>query len=222
MSDFEQIIVEKREISGTGNSRLVRSKGQVPGIIYGEKKEPILIKLDGKLLRKHIQKSGFFSNQLELKIDNVVHKVLPKDIQLHPVKESIIHLDFLRVGENTMVTVSVPVKFKNENLCEGIKKGGVINIVRHDVEIKSPVNKIPEELEINLEGLDIGDSIHISSVNLDKDVKPTITDRDFTIATIAPPTVVAVEEEKSQDGEGEDKTDEKGDEKIENDSEKKE
>ena len=129
-------------------------------------------------------------------------KVLPKDIQLHPVKESILHIDFLRVGENTTVTLFVPVKFINENECEGLKQGGVLNIVRHEVELKTLVSKIPEFLEANLSGLEIGDSIHISSIELQDGVKPTITDRDFTIATLAPPTVMKVEE-STKDAEAE-------------------
>ena len=129
-------------------------------------------------------------------INDEVIKVLPKDLQLHPVKESILHIDFLRVGENTTVTLFVPVKFINENNCPGIKQGGVLNIVRREVELITLVSKIPESLEANLDGLEIGDSIHISSINLEEGVKPTISDRDFTIATIAPPTVMKVEEEK--------------------------
>ena len=128
-----------------------------------------------------------------------VIKVLPKDLQLHPVKESILHIDFLRVGENTTVTLFVPVKFINENNCPGIKQGGVLNVVRREIELITLVSKIPESLEANLDGLEIGDSIHISSINLEEGVKPTISDRDFTIATIAPPTVMKVEEEKPAD-----------------------
>ena len=123
------------------------------------------------------------------------------DNELHPVKESIIHIDFLRVGENTMLTLDVPVNFINENKCEGIKQGGVLNIVRREVELKAPVKKIPEFLEADLTGLEIGDSIHISSITLDPDVVTTIKDRDFTIATIAPPTVMKVEEEVKDDDE---------------------
>ena len=111
-------------------------------------------------------------------------------MQLHPVKESILHIDFLRVGENTTVTLFVPVKFINENNCPGIKQGGVLNVVRREVELITLVSKIPESLEANLDGLEIGDSIHISSITLEEGVKPTISDRDFTIATIAPPTVM--------------------------------
>ena len=202
MSDTVQLKVEKRTKSGTGSSRDLRSKNYIPGIIYGEKKEPILISVDEKTLKTNIQDSGFFSKQCEIHLENEKLKVLPKDIQLHPVKERILHIDFLRVGENTTVTLYVPVKFINENSCPGLRQGGVINIVRHEVELKTPVSKIPEFLEANLDGLEIGGSVHISSINLEEGVTPTIKDRDFTIATIAPPTVMKVEEEKPVTEEG--------------------
>ena len=208
MNEIIEINASKREVSL--NLKQTRNNGKVPAIIYGENKDPILITVDTKTIKKQIQQPGFFSRQFELKIGNDNHRVLPKDLQLHPVKETIVHLDFLRVGENTKVTVSVPVRFINENSCEGLKQGGVINIVRYDIEVKSPVNKIPEAFEVNLDGLQIGDSIHVSSIDIDKEVKLLVSDRDFTIATIAPPTVIAVEEEKvetetdEKDGEAED------------------
>ena len=208
MNEIIEINASKREVSL--NLKQTRNNGKVPAIIYGENKDPILITVDTKTIKKQIQQPGFFSRQFELKIGNDNHRVLPKDLQLHPVKETIVHLDFLRGGENTQVTVSVPVRFINENSCEGLKQGGVINIVRHDIEVKSPVNKIPEAFEVNLDGLQIGDSIHVSSIDIDKEVKLLVSDRDFTIATIAPPTVIAVEEEKvetetdEKDGEAED------------------
>ena len=189
-----KIHAEKRLKTGTGNSRDFRSRKLIPGIIYGDKKEPIPISLNEKELKLQLSDSGFFSKQCEITVNNENFKVLPKDVQLHPVKENILHIDFLRVGENTTVTLFVPVKFINENECEGLRQGGVLNIVRHEVELKTPVSKIPEFLEANLSGLEIGDSIHISSINLDESVKPTIQDRDFTIATLAPPTVMKVEE----------------------------
>ena len=191
-----KIHAEKRLKTGTGNSREFRSNKLIPGIIYGEKKEPIPISLNEKELKLQLNDTGFFSKQCEISIDNENFKVLPKDVQLHPVKENILHIDFLRVGENTTVTLFVPVKFINENKCEGLRQGGVLNIVRHEVELKTPVSKIPEYLEADLSGIEVGDSIHISSINLDESVKPTIQDRDFTIATLAPPTVMKVEEEK--------------------------
>ena len=201
MKEVSELTVKKRESNGTGISRALRTDKQIPGIIYGEKKDPMLITVDQKKLKMAIQNTGFFSKQCEIKVENDTFKVLPKDLQLHPVKESIIHIDFLRVGENTMLTLDVPVNFINENKCEGIKQGGVLNIVRREVELKAPVKKIPEFLEADLTGLEIGDSIHISSITLDPDVVTTIKDRDFTIATIAPPTVMKVEEEVKDDDE---------------------
>ncbi len=196
MSQDLQIIVSKRENSGTGSSRSIRKEKKVPGIIYGDKKDPIPVALDEKTLKIKIQDPTFFSKQCEIKFNDEVIKVLPKDLQLHPVKESILHIDFLRVGENTTVTLFVPVKFTNENNCPGLKQGGVLNVVRREIELITLVSKIPESLEANLDGLEIGDSVHISSITLEEGVKPTISDRDFTVATIAPPTVMKVEEEK--------------------------
>ena len=196
MSEVVQIEAKKRDLVGTGISRDLRGKKMIPCIIYGDKKDPIPVLLDEKILKLKIKDPTFFSKQCEIKFNDEVIKVLPKDLQLHPVKESILHIDFLRISENTTVTLFVPVKFINENNCPGIKQGGVLNVVRREIELITLVSKIPESLEANLEGLEIGDSIHISSINLEEGVKPTISDRDFTVATIAPPTVLKVEEEK--------------------------
>ena len=196
MSGNSQIIASKRENSGTGDSRSIRLKKKIPAIIYGNKKDPIPVLLDEKTLKVKVKDPTFFSKQCEIKYNDEVIKVLPKDLQLHPVKESILHIDFLRVGDNTTVTLFVPVNFINENKCPGIKQGGVLNVVRREIELITLVSKIPESLEANLDGLEIGDSIHISSINLEEGVKPTISGRDFTIATIAPPTVMKIEEEK--------------------------
>ena len=196
MSQDSQIIANKRENIGTGSSRNLRLEKKIPGIIYGEKKDPIPVTLDEKTLKIKIKDPTFFSKQCEVKFNDEVINVLPKDLQLHPVKESILHIDFLRVGENTTVTLFVPVKFINENNCPGLKQGGVLNVVRREIELITLVSKIPESLEANLDGLEIGDSVHISSITLEEGVKPTISDRDFTIATIAPPTVMKIEEEK--------------------------
>ena len=199
MNNLVQILAEKRHYVGTGNARAFRREGKIPGVIYGENKDPILISIEQNKLKLLLQDSGFFSRQCEVKVDDEVFTVLPKDLQIHPVKESIIHVDFLRVGKNTTVTLYVPVKFINENKCEGMKQGGVLNVVRREVELKSPVTKVPEYLEANLEGLEIGDSIHISSIKLDEEVNPTIKDRDFTIATIAAPTVLKTDDESQVD-----------------------
>ncbi len=197
MNEVKELLAEIRK--DKINTKLLRDNGRVPAIVYGEKKEPLSISIDTKIIKKQIESSGFFSKQFILNINGEKHKVLPKDLQLHPVKETIVHLDFLRIGENTKVTVSVPVIFINENLCPGLKQGGVINIVRHEVEIRSPVDKIPKNLEINLDGIEIGDSIHISAVELNSEVKPVISDRDFTIATLAPPTVIKEVEDRTEE-----------------------
>ena len=197
MNEAKELLAEIRK--DKINTKLLRDNGRVPAIVYGEKKDPLPISIDTKIIKKQIESSGFFSKQFILNINGEKHKVLPKDLQLHPVKETIVHLDFLRIGENTKVTVSVPVIFINENLCPGLKQGGVINIVRHEVEIRSPVDKIPKNLEINLDGIEIGDSIHISAVELNSEVKPVISDRDFTIATLAPPTVIKEVEERTEE-----------------------
>lgn len=206
-----KIQAEKRSKTGTGNSREFRSKNLIPGIIYGEKKEPVPISISEKELKLQLNDTGFFSKQCEITLEKENFKVLPKDIQLHPVKESILHIDFLRVGDNTTVTLFVPVRFINENECEGLKQGGVLNIVRHEVELRATVSKIPEFLEANLSGLEIGDNIHISSINLDESVKPTIQDRDFTIATVAPPTVMRAEEPSKEAVEDKEATDKDSD-----------
>ena len=222
MNEAKELLAEIRK--DKINTKLLRDNGRVPAIVYGEKKEPLPISIDTKIIKKQIESSGFFSKQFILNINGEKHKVLPKDLQLHPVKETIVHLDFLRIGENTKVTVSVPVIFINENLCPGLKQGGVINIVRHEVEIRSPVDKIPKNLEINLDGIEIGDSIHISAVELNSEVKPVISDRDFTIATLAPPTVIKEVEEKTEaeTSEAETSEAEKTEEKKESNDEKKE
>ena len=222
MNEAKELLAEIRK--DKINTKLLRDNGRVPAIVYGEKKEPLSISIDTKIIKKQIESSGFFSKQFILNINGEKHKVLPKDLQLHPVKETIVHLDFLRIGENTKVTVSVPVIFINENLCPGLKQGGVINIVRHEVEIRSPVDKIPKNLEINLDGIEIGDSIHISAVELNSEVKPVISDRDFTIATLAPPTVIKEVEEKTEEETSEAETSEaeKTEEKKESNDEKKE
>ena len=218
MSEIQELNAEKRMTYGTGSSRDSRNKNRIPCIIYGEKKDPLAITLEAKEIKMLIQKPGFFSKQFNININGEKHRVLAKDLQLHPVKESVLHVDFLRIGANTKVTIAVPVKFTNENSCPGLKQGGVINIVRREVELKAPISKIPSSLNVNLDGLEIGDSIHISSIEIDKDVIPVITDRDFTIATIAPPTVQVEEEVKTEEETGE----EENKEEAEKDEDKKE
>jgi len=197
----ETLAAQARARSGTGGARAVRRDGLLPGIIYGEGKDPQPIKLDPIDMLKAYRRPGFMSSIIDLEIDGKAEKALPRDVQTHPVKDHIIHVDFMRVGPKTRVTVNVPVHFTNEDDSTGLSRGGVLNVVRHDVELSCPAMDIPEFIEGDLAGLDIGDSVKISAISLPDGVKPTITDRDFTIATIAAPTVMAAETEESEEGE---------------------
>ena len=180
-----ELKAEAREQVGKGSARAVRRNGKVPAVIYGEKQPPLAIALSYKDIFYKIHGGGFLTTVATIDVGGQKIQVLPKDYQLDPVKDFPLHVDFLRVGKDTVVHVNVPVHFINEDKSPGIKRGGVLNIVRHEVEFHCPANAIPEFIEIDLSGADIGDSIHISAVKLPAGVKPVISDRDFTIATIA-------------------------------------
>jgi large subunit ribosomal protein L25 len=165
----------------------------VPGVIYGAKKDPNLISVEERLLTKLLHQGGFFSTLFDVKVNGKAERVLARDVQFDPVSDKPVHIDFLRVSAATSVHVEVSVHFINEDKCPGIKGGGVLNVVRHEVELTCRADAIPQHIEVDLAGLDIGDGVHISMVKLPEGVHPTITDRDFTIATIAAPTVVREE-----------------------------
>lgn len=205
MSETRTLKAEKRERAGKGGARAARRAGLVPAVIYGDKKDPVPITLEERDMVREIYTPGFFTHLFDIKIGNRKEQVLARDVQLHPVKELPLHVDFLRVSAKSRVSVEVPVHFINEEECKGIKVGGVLNIVRHTVELDCSAANIPEYIEIDLSGYDVGDSIHISEVSLPDDVAPTITDRDFTIATIATPSALkgADEEEEGEEGEAE-------------------
>ena len=160
-----------------------------------------MIQLDRDLMNREVGKAGFYNHLYQLAVAGKTINVLPRELQVHPVTDAIMHVDFLAVKADTSVTVNVPVVFLNEEECPGLVRGGVLNIVRHEIEVNCPANAMPESIVIDLTGLDIGDSIHIGSVSLASDVVPTIDDRDFTIATIAAPTVITEEEEAGEEGE---------------------
>ncbi|WP_332717666.1 50S ribosomal protein L25/general stress protein Ctc [Pelagibacterium mangrovi] len=201
-----------RDRVGKGAARELRRQGLVPAVIYGDKKAPLSIAVSYKDTFRKIHDGGFLSHVIEIDVDGEKHRVIPKDYQLEPVRDFLVHVDFLRVGKNTTLTVDVPVHFENEEKSPGLKKGGVLNIVRHTVEVSCPANSIPENLVIDLTGTEVGDSLHISAVTLPKGVTPTITDRDFTIATIAAPSALrsseGAEDEAADEGEAEDKDEE--------------
>ncbi|MCG2840325.1 50S ribosomal protein L25/general stress protein Ctc [Sandaracinobacter sp. RS1-74] len=188
MSDVLTLAAEARDRAGKGASRAMRREGRVPAVIYGNKEAPLSIHVEEKRLVKLLQ-TGFFTNStVEIELDGQKYLTLPRDVQFHPVNDRPIHVDFLRVGANTLVEVNVPVRFENEAASPGLKRGGVLNVVRHEVELKCPANAIPDYIVVDVTGFDVGDSIHISAVKLPKDVTPVIDDRDFTIATIAAPS----------------------------------
>lgn len=187
---------EARERVGKGSARAIRRNGKIPAVIYGDKKEPLSITLPYKEVFQRIQSGGFMTTLATIEVNGEKVQVLPRDYQLDPVRDFLMHIDFLRIGKGSVVTVNIPAHFINEEEAPGIKRGGVLNVVRHEVEFESPATAIPDYIEVDLTGLDIGDSVHISAVKLPEGVKPTITDRDFTIATIAAPAGLKAEEEE--------------------------
>ena len=190
-----ELKAETRERVGKGSSRELRRNGLIPAVIYGDKQAPIAISLNTNEVTKRIHAGGFMTTVATIDVNGEKIKVLPKDYQLDPVRDFTMHVDFLRVSGDTHVVVEVPVHFVNEEKSPGIKVGGVLNIVRHAVELHALAGDIPEFLTADLSGLKVGDGIHISHIKLPKGTSPVITDRDFTIATIATPAAGVREEE---------------------------
>ncbi len=204
MSEQLTLPAETRDRAGKGASRALRRDGRVPAVIYGEKKEPLSVHVEEKLLSKILRTGHFMNSVVMIDVDGKSHRTLPKAVDFHPVTSTPIHVDFLRIGEHTKVTVAIPVRFDNEAASPGLKRGGVLNVVQHEIELVCDAASIPEELHIDLTGLEIGDSIHISQVNLPEGVKPAIEDRDFTVATlVAPSAMKSEEDEAAEAAEGE-------------------
>ena len=200
---------------GTGSTYSLLKKGMVPGIVYGKGTEPTKIAFENKVLQKLMHSGSFYSTILDIDIDGKTEKVLPKQLQYHPVTDKLIHFDFLRVQEDTKVTVEVPVEFLNQDTCPGLKKGGVLNLVRREVELSCNANNIPDKLQFDLINSEIGDSIKISNIKLPDGVNPTITDRDFVVATVVPPTVEVETKPAETEEEAEEAKDEKSEDKKE-------
>ena len=186
---------ERRAKGGRGPSRALRRAGKVPAILYGGTEEPMMLAVPAKEMKRQIQTNArFYSSLLDLEIDGQKLRVLPRESQLHPVTDDPIHMDFVRAAEGARVVVEVPVVFRNEAASPGLKRGGVLNIVRREIELSCPVESIPARIEIDLSGLEIGDSVHISRVALPEGVRPTIVGRDFTICGVSPPTKASEEQ----------------------------
>ena len=174
-----------RPRAGKGAARQARREGKVPAVIYGDGRPPETIALDYNELWKQVLKGHFTSTVFELEVEGKKNRVIPRDLQVDPVKDQPIHVDFLRIGKDGRIRVEVPVRFVNDALSPGLKRGGVLNIVRHDIEITCPYDRVPAFFEVDLTGLEIGRSVHISAIKLPEGVEPTIKNRDFTVATIA-------------------------------------
>ena len=205
MAVVETVPASHRDGAGKGSARQARRDGQVPAVIYGNKEDPIMLTLERRLLIKELDNPQFFIQLVDVEIDGTKHRVLPRDVQFHPVSDTPMHVDFLRFDPKRKITAAVPVVFEGEDDSPGLKSGGVLNIVRYEVEVLCTADNIPPKLILQLTGLEVGDSMHASAVTLPDGVEFAITDRDFTIATIAAPTIVIepTTDEEGEEGEGE-------------------
>lgn len=187
MSKIATLAVEARDRAGKGSARAARREGRVPAVIYGNKESAEVVTVDYKSLERELSTGKFLSTVFDIKVGDRTERVLPRDVQFHPVTDRALHVDFMRIAKDGMITVEVPVVTTESAASPGIKRGGVLNIVRHSIEVKAPAENVPEAINVSLAGLEIGDSVHISKVALPAGVTPTITYRDFTVVTIAPP-----------------------------------
>jgi large subunit ribosomal protein L25 len=197
MSEQLTLPAEARDRAGKGASRALRRDGRVPAVVYGEKKEPLSIHVEEKLLSKMLSTGHFMNSVVMIDYKGKAHRTLPKAVDFHPVSSRPIHVDFLRIGEHTKVTVAVPVRFDDEDDAPGLTRGGVLNVVQHELELTCDAAHIPNEIHISLAGLEIGDSIHISEVKLPDGVTPANAEEDFTVATIVAPSAMKAEEEEA-------------------------
>jgi len=192
MPEILSLSAERRERAGKG-ARATRRMGRVPGIIYGGKQDPVLISLEPRELSRAVASRSFLATLVDVKVNGALERTLPREVQYHPVTDRPLHVDFMRVGADTRVTVTVPVVFINHELSVGLRRGGILNIVRHGIELSCQADSIPDQLVVDLNGLDIGDSVHASAVTFPPGSRPTITDRDFTIASVAASSAVREE-----------------------------
>lgn len=201
---------EERTMTGTGAARAVRRAGRVPAVVFGGDDAPIHVTLPFNEVKKELNRGHLLTTVYDIKVGKKVVKAIPRDVQVDLLKDQPVHLDFQRVTAKTKIAVEIPVVFLNEEKSPGLKRGGVLSVVRREVELLCPAGAIPESIETDLDGLDIGDVIHISAFKLPDGVTPTITDRDFTVATISSPSKMSeptTEVDESDDDDGEDDED---------------
>ena len=212
MSDQLTLLAEPRERAGKGASRALRREGRIPAVIYGDKKEAVAIHVAERDLMKLLITGTFTNSTVELTVGGKMEITLPKDVSFHPVSDRPLHVDFFRIAKGSTIQVNIPVVFINEEESPGLKRGGVLNVVRHELDLLCDATKIPDHIELDVTGLDIGDSIHISAITLPEGSESAITDRDFTIATVVAPSALKssdeddeeeVEGEEGEEGEGE-------------------
>jgi large subunit ribosomal protein L25 len=201
MADIQTLAVEPRERAGKGSSRAARRAGRIPAVIYGDKKSPEIITIAHNELVRLMNRGTFLTSLFEIELEGKKQRVLPRDLQLDPVFDNPLHVDFLRLSKGATVVIEVPVNFTDEDECPGLKRGGVLNVVRHTIECTCPAEAIPDRLEVSLAGLEINDSIHISVVTMPEGVEPTIADRDFTVATVVAPSGLKTLEEEAAEAE---------------------
>ena len=190
MSDQLTLSAETRDRAGKGASRELRRQNRIPAVIYGNKKDAEMIHVEEKALVKLLMTGHFMNSMIEIDLGGKKQLALPKDVSFHPVSDRPTHVDFFRIAKGAKVEVNVPVIFINEEASPGVKRGGVLNVVRHELELVCEADKIPDDIQIDVTGFDVGDSIHISNVTLPAGSLSAITDRDFTIATIVAPSAM--------------------------------
>jgi large subunit ribosomal protein L25 len=197
MTQATLLAAELRDRALKGTARAIRRQNKVPGVIYGDKQSPIMVSVERNILTRLVEAPGFFIRLVDLEMDGKKHRVLPRDVQYDPVSDRPIHIDFLRVSANTKIRVGVPVVFTNAEKSPGLKRGGALNIVHHEIEVTCSPENIPAKFEISLEGLQINDAVHLSLVTMPEGVKLTTHDKDYTIATIAVPSAIRAEAEEA-------------------------
>jgi len=198
MSDALTLPAEARERAGKGASRALRREGRIPAVIYGGKEEPVTIHLEEKELVRQLNMGHFMNSIVQIEVSGDSVRTIPKDVALHPVTDRPTHVDFLRLSKDAKIEVQIPVVFINEEESPGLKKGGVLNVVRHELDLICKSDAIPDQIEIDVTGKEVGDSLHISEVTLPDGAESAITDRDYTIATLVAPSALKKSEEEEK------------------------
>src|SRR6478609_3444663 len=190
MAETTKVVAKMRDRAGKGGARSSRRDGLIPGVIYGDKQPPLMIAVEPKSIERVMHREGFFNHRLQIDVEGTTIDALPRDVQVDPVTDKPLHLDFLRIGPDSIITVQVPVHFRNEAAAPGIKRGGVLNVVLHEITVRTKPATIPEYFEVDLTGLEIGHSIHLSTLKVPEGVRVVTRDKNPTVASIAAPTVV--------------------------------